>query len=318
MNDPDAHIRAAAFSAMDKLICHQQDGFVPWDIIHKGFQVGNEHFHFANRARGIFKPRQMTAALSIKTTVPRAGRLTWYRDQGLASAKLESTTGLWHYELARGGLNDPTNQALQMAMYRSAPLIYFIGVGESTYQPVFPVWVEEFNAEAGHVLLATEDINDNHLSSVMAVRQNLPLAVETSWSLRTSRVRNHQAWFSTRIKAAYRWRCAFSGLPIRELLIGAHIVPDAEGGPASVRNGICMTTLHHTAFDSNLISVDPDFLIHISPSLRDQKDGALLANLKNLEGQRLRLPDNPMDQPDLILLEKRFNEFQRNVISKVG
>ena len=40
-------------------------------------------------------------------------------------------------------------------------------------------------------------------------------------------------------------------------------------------------------------------------------DGVLLANLKNLEGQRLHLPVNPMDQPDLALLEKRFNEFQR-------
>ena len=81
--------------------------WVPWEKIHRGFQVGDEHIHFANRARGIFKPRQMTAALSIKTTIPRAGRPTWYSDQGLASSMLETTTGLWHYELARGGLNDP-------------------------------------------------------------------------------------------------------------------------------------------------------------------------------------------------------------------
>ncbi len=315
MNDPDAHIRAAAFSAMEKLVYNQPDGFLPWDVIHKGFQVGAEHIHFANRVRGIFKPKQMSAALSIKTTVPREGRPTWYRDQGLALSKLDYATGLWNYELAHGGLNDPTNQALQMAMYRSAPLIYFIGVREGTYQPVFPVWVEEFDLDAGHVLLATTDINDSRLSSVAGVRNNLPQSVETSWSLRTVRARNHQAWFSTRTKAAYRWRCAFSGLPIRELLVGAHIVPDAEGGPASVRNGICMSTLHHTAFDSNLIGVAQDFRIHVSPLLRDQKDGVLLANLKNLEGQRLHLPDNPMDQPDLALLEKRFNEFQRRALN---
>ena len=97
--------------------------------------------------------------------------------------------------------------------------------------------------------------------------------------------------------------------------MGAHIVPDAKGGPASVRNGICMSTLHHTAFDSNLIGVAQDFRIHVSPLLRDQTDGVLLANLKNLEGQRLHLPDNPMDQPDLALLEKRFNEFQRRALN---
>ena len=313
MNDPDAHIRSAAFSAMEKLVRYQPDGLVRWDAIHRGFQVGSERIHFANRARGIFKPRQMSAALSIKTVVPRTGRPTWYSDQGLASSKLDASTGLWQYDLARGGLDDSTNRALQTAMYRGAPLIYFIGVREKTYQPVFPVWVEEFDPEAGHVLLAAADIGENRLSSVTAARSNLPLSVDTSWTLRTTRARNHQAWFSTRTKAAYRWRCAFSGLPIRQLLVGAHIVPDAEGGPASVRNGICMTTLHHTAFDSNLIGVDPNFRIHLSPSLHDQKDGTLLANIKDLAGQRIRFPDNPMDKPDSNLLEQRFNQFEMSI-----
>ena len=292
---------------------YQPDGLVRWDAIHRGFQIGSERIHFANKARGIFKPRQMSAALSIKTVVPRAGRPTWYSDQGLASSKLDALTGLWRYDLARGGLDDPTNRALQKAKDRNAPLIYFIGVHEATYQPVFPVWVEHLDPELGHVLLATADIGDNRLSSVAVARNNLPLSVDTSWTLRTTRVRNHQAWFSTRTKAAYQWRCAFSGLPVRQLLVGAHIVPDAEGGPASVRNGICMTTLHHTAFDSNLIGVDPDFRIHVSPSLRDQNDGTLLANLKDLAGQRIQLPDNPMDKPDSNLLEQRFNQFEMSI-----
>ena len=313
MNDPDAHIRLAAFSAVEKLVRFQPDGLISWDAIHRGFQVGSERIHFANRARGIFKPRQMSAALSIKTVVPRTGRSTWYSDQGLASSELDALTGLWRYDLARGGLNDPTNRALQTAMYRNAPLIYFIGVQEKTYQPVFPVWVEDFDPELERVLLAAADTGDNRLSSVAAARSHLPQSIETSWTLRTARTRNHQAWFSARTKAAYRWRCAFSGLPVRELLVGAHIVPDAAGGPASVRNGICMTTLHHTAFDSNLLGVDPDCRIHVSPALHDRKDGALLANLKDLQGQRLRLPDNPADKPDSDLLEQRFSEFETSV-----
>ncbi len=313
MNDPDAHIRAVAFSAMEKLVRDRPDGLLRWNIIKRGFQVGSENVYFASRAGGIFKPKQMSAALSIKTVVPRTGRPTWYSDQGLASSKLDASTGLWHYDLARGGLDDPTNRALQTAWYRNAPLIYFIGVREATYQPVFPVWVEHLDPELGYVLLATADIGDNRLSSVAAARKDLPLSVETSWTLRTTRARNHQAWFSNRTKAAYRWRCAFSGLRVRQLLVGAHIVPDAKGGPASVRNGICMTTLHHTAFDSNLIGVDPSFRVHVSPSLCDQKDGMLLANLKELAGQRIRLPDNPMDKPDPDLLEKRFNEFEMSI-----
>ena len=45
MNDPDAHIRSAAFSAMEKLVRYQPDGLVRWDAIHRGFQVGSEHIH---------------------------------------------------------------------------------------------------------------------------------------------------------------------------------------------------------------------------------------------------------------------------------
>ena len=51
MNDPDAHIRASAFSAMEKLVRYQPDGLVSWDAIHRGFQVGSERIHFADRKR---------------------------------------------------------------------------------------------------------------------------------------------------------------------------------------------------------------------------------------------------------------------------
>ena len=55
MNDPDAHIRAAAFTAMEKLVYNQPDGFVPWDVISQGFQVGTEHILFANQRSGYFQ-----------------------------------------------------------------------------------------------------------------------------------------------------------------------------------------------------------------------------------------------------------------------
>ena len=247
--DPDRRIRGAAFAAIGKL-SRQHGGQIPWEAIRVGFQAGGETVLFANRAKGIFKPRQMSAALSIKTTVPRAGRSLWYRDQSVGATNLDDATGLLRYDLSRGGREDPTNRALQAAMRRGAPLIYFMGVSPATYQPIFPVWVEDFRQEEGCVLLATADFAVTEVvSPVAAVRESL----EVSYSPITTRTRNHQAWFSARTKAAYRWRCAFSGLPVRELLVGAHIVPDAEGGPPSVRNGICMSALHHIAFDSNLI-----------------------------------------------------------------
>ena len=304
--DPDRRIRVAAFAAIEKL-SRQWGGQIPWEAIRVGFQAGGETVLFANRAKGIFKPRQMSAALSIKTTVPRSGRSLWYRDQSFDAANLDGATGLLRYDLSRGGREDPTNSALLAAMRRGAPLIYFIGISPATYQPIFPVWVEDFRQEEGYVLLSTADFAvAGVVSPAVAVRES----IEASYSLVATRTRNHQAWFSARTKAAYRWRCAFSGLPVRELLVGAHIVPDAEGGPPSVRNGICMSALHHVAFDSHLIGVDPGYRVHVASPLREQHDGDLLANIKEIDGGLLRLPQAREDWPDRRFLERRFKQFQ--------
>ena len=99
---------------------------------------------------------------------------------------------------------------------------------------------------------------------------------------------------------------------MRELLVGAHIVPDADGGPPSVRNGICMSALHHVAFDSHLIGVDPNFRIHVSSPLREQQDGELLAGLKALDGELLRRPNDREDWPDRAFLERRFTHFRES------
>ena len=128
MIDPDEPLRVAAFAAIEKLT-RQWAGRIPWNVIKSGFRAADgTQIRFAGLANGIFKPKQMSAALSIKTTVPRAGRSPWCRDQDSDSANLDHDTGLIRYDLARGGLNDPTNRAIRDAMRRRAPLIYFIGL----------------------------------------------------------------------------------------------------------------------------------------------------------------------------------------------
>ena len=69
-----------------------------------------------------------------------------------------------------------------------------------------------------------------------------------------------------------------------------------------------MSTLHHDAFDANLLGVDPDFCIHVSPKLHDQNDVDLLASLMGLDGSKLRLPAEPADRPVRDL--QRFARFQ--------
>ena len=218
-------------------------------------------------------------------------------------------TGLLAYDLQQAA-GHPSNEHLRMAFERRAPLIYFRALRSAVYEAIWPVWVEDFRAAEGRVLLAAANAARGDVSSV---RAGLPGEVgerKRSYSLATGKRRNHQAWFSGRTKAAYRYRCAFSGLPLGGLLVGAHIKADEHGGPASVTNGICMSTLHHAAFDRYLIGVEPDLRIHVAESVIRAHDAALLASLQALAGGRLRAPVQPDARPHAEFLEWRFSKFQ--------
>ena len=304
IDDPDWPIRMAAFAALERLAI-ANGGRLAWRDIAGGFQFRGDIVLFANQPRGIFKPRQMTAALSVKTTEPRAGRRSWYRDQG---SILDAETGLLRYDLARNTAQD-SNDSLRVAFERRARLIYFRAVEPAVYEAIWPVWIEQFSPTDGRVLLAAADSASANVSSVEAVVAGAAESRPRSYYLVESRHRNHQAWFSSRTKSAYGYRCAFSGLPLRDLLVGAHIVPDAEDGPAAVTNGICMSTLHHTAFDTHLIGVDPDLGIHVAQSVFEGRDGPLLESLKALASRRLRVPDEAPLQPRREYLEQRFAQF---------
>ena len=72
--------------------------------------------------------------------------------------------------------------------------------------------------------------------------------------------------FRAQVIEAYERRCALSGLPEPRLIDAAHIVPDSDErlGQPDIRNGICMSKVHHAAYDAGLIGIDPDLMIHVS------------------------------------------------------
>ena len=173
------------------------------------------------------------------------------------------------------------------------------------------MWIEDFGDEVGRVLLAAADIERGDESSEKVARGTVPmLSRKRSYSSGTRKHRNHQAWFSSQTRSAYGYRCAFSGLALRQLLVGAHIKSDEDGGPASVSNGICMSTLHHAAFDAYLIGVDADLRMHVASTINDVDDGPLLASLQELDGNKLRVPEDPQARPDPVFLDWRFGKFE--------
>jgi putative restriction endonuclease len=96
------------------------------------------------------------------------------------------------------------------------------------------------------------------------------------------------------------------------LLDAAHIIGDKHEalGQPIVPNGIPLTKIHHAAFDAHLIGIDPDYRLHVSPRLMDQKDGPMLEALKQLDLHEIRLPARIRDLPDRDRLALRFDAFR--------
>lgn len=104
--------------------------------------------------------------------------------------------------------------------------------------------------------------------------------------------------FRRRVRAAYDYRCAMSGLRLRNgggrpEVQAAHIRPVERQGSDSVRNGLALTGTLHWMFDRGLVSVADDLTILIS---RNKVPGEVVDRLI-LPGGRLSLPGNPRDRP---------------------
>jgi putative restriction endonuclease len=71
------------------------------------------------------------------------------------------------------------------------------------------------------------------------------------------------------------------------LLDAAHIAADAEPeGAPQISNGLSLCSIHHRAFDHNLVGVSPDYRVHISEHLLEDEDGPMLEVLKVADGVR--------------------------------
>ncbi|MGB7747915.1 MAG: HNH endonuclease [Verrucomicrobiia bacterium] len=69
------------------------------------------------------------------------------------------------------------------------------------------------------------------------------------------------ARFRSNIMSVYEHRCAISGIQL-DLLEAAHIVPvEHEAGTDEIKNGICLSAIHHRAFDNGLIGIRTDYTV---------------------------------------------------------
>jgi putative restriction endonuclease len=291
----DAKLRRAAFAFLDGM-----DSSRPISQHDLGrFEFGGSSIRLMATQQGIWKPRQLDAALSIRTVFAAEPSSRPYADD-------VGSDGYLRYKWRGEDPNQYENRALRQAMQRQLPLIWFLGVAPGLYLATYPVYLAAEEPGQHQFVVAVD-----HES--FRLRQELvdadPESVR-SYAERVVKVRLHQRVFRERVLIAYESRCAICRLHHRELLDAAHVLADSAGGEPVVTNGIAMCAIHHAAYDTDIFGISPDYRIGVRPDVMAESDGPTLRfALQAIDEAAISLPRERRARPDPVLLDQRWRQF---------
>ena len=295
MQDDD--LRSSCFAALEVLSAkHGME--VPYvGGLDQGFAFRGRRVPFLNYQKGIYRAAEQRgpAALSVNTSYKSP-----YSD--------EETPDGFVYAYRAGAIDQPDNRALRAAHSLQVPIVYFVGTRPGWYRPEWPVFVAQDRVEQRAVLLTTGRMIGPYDDRDWILPAE---PIERRYAVRETRVRLHQARFRGRVLPAYAHQCTICRLKETRLLDAAHIVSDAdEAGEPTVTNGLSLCSIHHRAFDEDLVGVSPDYVVEVHPRLRDEEDGPMLALLQGAQGESILVPRRTALRPDRELLAQRFERFR--------
>ena len=298
---PDDGLRSSCFASLDVLsAAHGED--IPYiGGLDQGFPFRGRRVPFLQRYKGIHRAaaQEGPAALSIMTSTSSP-----YPDEEVADGFL--------YAYRSGSIDQGDNKALRAAYAQQVPLAYFIVTRPGWYKPLYPYYVIEDDPVARRVLVSPGRMT-GPLDEREPVLVDDPL--ERKYAVRETRVRLHQARFRGRILVAYSSRCTICRLQETRLLDAAHIVSDLEEkGDPHINNGLSLCSIHHRAFDQDLVGIAPDYQVHVSRRLLDEDDGPMLDLLKTFHEKQIELPTKRAWKPDQERLALRFEQFVASTV----
>jgi putative restriction endonuclease len=292
----DESLRSSCFASLD-VLCAKHGDDVPYHGgLDQGFPFRGSRVPFLSRFKGIHRAaaQEGQAALSINTSASSP-----YDDEEIPDGFL--------YAYRSGSIDQPDNRALRSAFTLQTPLVYFVATRPGWYKPLYPCYVINDDPGTRRVLVAPGRMA-GPLDEREAVPSNDPL--ERKYAVRETRVRLHQARFRGRILVAYESRCAICRLRETRLLDAAHIVGDLEDkGDPHITNGLSLCSIHHRAFDQDLVGVAADYSVHVAKRLLEDDDGPMLDLLKTFHEKQIELPSKRAWQPDRDRLASRFERF---------
>jgi len=292
-------IRTAAFQWLEKQYA-LSGGIFPRKLLEQGFYFHGNRITLVGPT-GIWKPAVLELPLSITTTTnsPYSDSLT---EDGLLRYSYRGTDP-YHRD----------NVGLRKAMQQGVPLIYFLGVEKGKYLAEWPVFIESDHPESLYV-----NVSIDKRSTLLNEGSQAPDQVADAEDLYRRKyatseaiVRLHQGEFRIRVLTAYKEQCAFCRLRHQQLLDAAHIIPDnEEGGEPVVPNGLSLCKIHHSAFDQNIIGLNPEYKIVVREDILEEIDGPMLKyGIQRMHGQEIILPSRRKDWPNQERLALRYQNF---------
>ncbi|HUZ81700.1 MAG TPA: HNH endonuclease [Gaiellaceae bacterium] len=292
----DESLRSSCFASLD-VLCAKHGEDIPYrGGLDQGFPYRGARVPFLSRFKGIHRAaaQEGPAALSINTSASGP-----YDDEEIADGFL--------YAYRSGSVDQPDNKALRAAFTLQAPLVYFVATRPGWYKPLYPCFVIA-DDPVGRRVLVSPGLMSGPVDEREPIRVDDPL--ERKYAVRETRVRLHQARFRGQILVAYSNRCAICRLRETRLLDAAHIVGDLEQrGDPHITNGLSLCSIHHRAFDQDLVGVAADYKVHVARRLLDDEDGPMLDLLKTFHEKQIELPAKRVWQPDRDRLALRFERF---------
>jgi putative restriction endonuclease len=289
----DEGLRAACFLALDALRARLGDELPYIGGLDAGFVYDDVRIPFLSTAKGIHRAaaQRGRAALSVQTSSKNP-----YGDT-------ETDAG-FEYAYRAGSIDQADNVALREAHLLRVPLVYFVGMRPGVYRPEYPWYIEEDDPLSRRVLLSPGTMRRGEAERPAD-------DIERRYLTREARVRLHQRRFRGLVLTAYRDRCAVCRLHEPRLLDASHIIADRDSaGVAALRNGLAFCSIHHRAFDQDLVGISPDYEVHVARRLLDDEDGPMLDLLKGFHGRPIELPRSAGSRPDRELLADRFARFK--------
>ncbi len=219
-------IRHAAFAWLDRQRAAGKETFSQEDT--SGLTLAGETIRLMPTQQGIWKPGQLTAALSFRTVYRPEGTNRPYDDA-------VGTDGFYRYKMRGDDPNHFENRALREAMVERLPLIWWLGVQGGGYSALYPIYlVGEERADLQFVV----DIDAVPQPDI--VWPSIELELDPSYRQQLTKLRLHQRPFRAAVLRAYGTSCAVCSFRHSDLLDAAHIQEDGAGGRPVVTNGLTL------------------------------------------------------------------------------